>query len=208
MEQMVQNRIVRHLKNKLETEARQHLAKIQELIDHYHQIPFIQEYLKKPINPRNNEENKWLTFYKRTLAKRDEIVQYLLHDILERAIQKSSSSKSSWGENLEDIQREFQRADDFPYLEMPYGWSIHFILNMEKLDYRMINPLLNKVGWFDVDKLYGIDYTDQINKTIQFRVSKSRFFETLISELRQIPVVREREDIFNQMSELFNTSIF
>ena len=192
------------VKNTLESVARHDLAKVQKLIDDYHKIPFIQEYLKKPVNPRNNQENKWLTFYKRTLVKRDEIVQYLLHDILKRAIRKSSSSKLSWGKGMEDWQLEFERADDFPYLEMPYGWSIEYILNMEKLDYNMINPLLNKVNWIDVEKLYGQSYTAEINATIQFRVSKSNFFERLITELESIPVVRERIIIFKEMSELFN----
>lgn len=192
------------VKNQLEAEAKGHLTQVQTLLDHYHTLSFIEEYNSKPSTPRSNEERKLVTFYRRTILKRDEIVQYLLHDILTRAIEKSSSSKSSWPNALAKMEREMERHDDFPYLEMPYGWDIIYVLNMEKLDYRMINPLLNKIGWMDTEKLYGLNYTDEINVTFERRIGKSNFFDRLIDELKEIPVVQERLEIFQEMSELFD----
>ncbi|WP_406823961.1 hypothetical protein [Pedobacter sp. KACC 23697] len=192
------------VKNNLESKAKGHLQQIQSLLEHYYQQPFIMEYRSKPTTPRNNLERKLLTFYRRTVDKKEEIVEYLLNGILVRALEKSAPGyKRDWGEGLEELSRQFEEHDDFPYLEQPYVFDFNYHLNMEKLDYRLINPLLNKFGYMEQDAYKLGRYTKAINDGFEKRIRPKLFFPSLLNDLAELPVIGKRWEIFKEMEFLF-----
>jgi len=192
------------VKNNLETKAKGHLQQTQTLLKHYYEQPFIIEYSSKPTTPRNNLERKLLTFYKRTVEKKEEIIDYLLNGILNRALEKSAPGyKKDWGEGLEELSKQFENHDDFPYLEQSYGFDFNYHLNREKLDYRMINPLLNKFGYMEQNAHKIGKYTKQIDDGFEKRIRPKLFFSSLLDQLDDLPVIGKRMEIFKEMEFLF-----
>lgn len=191
------------IKNYLESEVKKHLAEVQKLLDHYNQLEFIQEYKSQPCSPRNNEQRKLLTFYKRALEKKEEIIDYLLIGIYDRAIEKSSSfNQRNYGADLEEFEKELERHSDFPYLEYRYASNFTYHLNMAKLDYRLINPLLNKLSWIPQNSYYEKEYTEEIEKHITKVFKPNHFFDTLIADLEKLPIIKQRVEVFKEMREL------
>lgn len=166
---------------------------------------FIKGYKNSPSTPRNSEQRKLLTFYKRTLAKKEEIVNYLLFGVLEKAYSRAAPGLSSpFAIEFKELETEMNRHEDFPYLEMRYGFEIKYILNLGKLDYRLINPLRNKLDWMNQHLVHLADYTSQVDQHLQSKIHAKPFFSSLISELEAIPVVRNRKVMFEEMEKLFN----
>jgi hypothetical protein len=188
----------------LEMQAKKHLKEIDDLLNHYHTLTFIIKYRIEPQTPRNNEERKNLDFYKRTLAKKEEIIEYLLKGILNRAIEKSApGEKRNWGPALRDMQVEMEKHDDFPYMELQYGESYRYAISMDKLDYRKINPLINKLGWLGRSHHAIGKYTPAINKEFKSKIKTDYFFQQTIEKLERLPIIRERLKMFQEMEFMF-----
>jgi hypothetical protein len=192
------------VKNQLEAEAKKHLKQINDLLNYYGTLPFIIKYKTEPTAPRNNEERKQLEFYKRTLVKKEQIIAYLLDGILDRALEKSATVvRSEWGENLKDIMAEIEKSEDFPYLDFIYGLEYKHALDMERLDFRQINPLKNKFQWIDKALLEASSYTSEIDEGFERHILPVIFFSEMIVKLKDIPIVKDRLSIFEEMDDLF-----
>lgn len=192
------------IKNLLEAEAKQHLKEVEDLLNFYGTLPFIIKYKTEPAIPRSNEERKHLEFYKRAIQKKEQIIDYLLDGILDRALEKSAPIiKSELGDGLKDIMSEMERSEDFPYLEFQYGLKYVYTLNMERLDFRLINPLKNKIQWYNSALHNASSYTPEINSEIELNIRPGVFFKDLIAKLKDIPMVKDRLDMFQEMDYLF-----
>ncbi|MDQ1150505.1 hypothetical protein [Sphingobacterium zeae] len=192
-----------NIKNILEQQARKHLSKVEEILAFYKTQPFIIKYIADPVKPGNNHERMQLEFYKRANAKKEEIVEYILRGLLYRAKEKSVKNRSS---RLESISKIFEQVDfheDFPYTELlSHTNKVVYDLNLERIDYRLINPLRNKVAYIDPKHFNSHNYTQTINIGFEKKIKPGHFFERLLQCLKGLPLIEERKEIFKEMQYL------
>lgn len=74
---------------------------------------------------------------------------------------------------------------------------------MEKLDYRRINVIRNKLNYVDLKLDDTKGYTKEITDSILKNVNPKTLLADLKVDLNLVPVVKDRKDIFVEMEELF-----
>ncbi|TCC98827.1 hypothetical protein [Pedobacter hiemivivus] len=192
-------------KNKLERNVKSDLKQVNDLLKFYEGLDFIKEFNAEAIKPRSQEEKAQLVFYQRTLGKRDEIVDYLTSGMGKRAIVKSGSSYEPFrSESTKELELQLEYHADYPYMEMMFQVkSIRYAINMNRLDYRMINLLWTKIQWSNAAFNGRYTYDKAFNKEIQRKVKPRPFFEHLLDSLKSLPIIKGRMDIFLELRALF-----
>ena len=192
------------IKNALEAQAKAHLRQVEDILNFYSTLDFIRKYIAEPISPRSNEERKQLDFYKRANQKKAEIITYLLDGILHRALDKASPGwKPERPAGTTHIFEEMEKHEDFPYMEFQYSLDFSYGLSLQKLDFRLISPLINKMDWLESKHLHQTEYTKEINDYIETYVIHEHFFDQLLLDLDSLPVIRKRKMMFEEMTFLF-----
>lgn len=191
------------IKNRLEIQARQHLNQVEQIIDFYLTLPYIIKFRIDAVKPTNNTERKQLEFYKRCMEKKNEIVNFILNIIPYRARELSIKKKVNLPQGLEDIYEQIDYHNNFPYTELLDRYRYVYGLNLEKLDYRLINPLHNKKFWIDENLWQHTTYTTPVNKGFQQKIKAEPFFSTMILSLKELPFSQNREEIFLELCYLF-----
>lgn len=192
------------IKSRLEQQARKHLIQVEDILDFYQTLPFIIKFQSEPSKPTSNDERMQLEFYKRAIAKKNEIIEYIIHGSLRKAKEKSVLTKSERPENLKEMYEQFDFHEDFPYTELLYPTrKMVYALSLEKIDFRLINPLRNKMEWIDQKYFDAKEYTQVINAGFTKKIKAIAFFDVLLLCLRGLPVIKEREQIFLEMEYLF-----
>ncbi len=184
------------------------LAAVDELLNHYNSIPFIEEYTLKRSQPRNHQQRTILEFYNRTLKKRGEIVDYLLYKIDARSIEKAKEAEDKWdsSKKVARYMQEYQLHKDFPYRDevvdfkrMDFAYKINF----QKIDYRKINLIANKSFSIrlDVDRDKG--YTKKFYRIVN-RLPLKQILKNTIGIVKDTPILNERLPIFKELNSLYN----
>lgn len=191
----------------LEKQVKIDLKKVQDLIEFYQALPFIAEFLIEPQVPRNHEAKTQLVFYQRAVAKKDEIVDYLLKGIYKRALDRSSRNYISYrSEQTKESELAIESHFDFPYTEvMLLKKGFKYALNMSRIDYTKINVLWTKLGYSSAAFEGEYAYTPQINKALRQAVKPRILFDELLEDLRHLPIIRHRKDLFIELKALFLT---
>ncbi len=196
------------IKHKIELEktTKNDLLKIEELINHYESKEFIKQHNIRGGLPRNHEDNTVLVFYKRTLKKRKEILDYLLYKLESRAIEKSKPQENYKlkGLDLTEFDSKFAIHYDYPYKDFIYnenGW--YYEIDFEKLDYRKINPLRNKTFSLKINSDFSNGYTEQLKKEIEKHFNSNTYLRYIINKIKTIPIINKREAIFLELNELY-----
>ncbi len=195
-------------KLRLENKAKADLLEIDALVSHYHELPFIKRYNEEPQTPRNHRDAMYLEFYRRTLAKRKEVLDYLLQKC-EEISYKNSKPKTDYDENFRSSQtwKEMEVHQDWPYTEVVLGhkhW--HYGINWERLDYRRINTVKNKYRYFRFTSNAHHGYTKAFKKEILEKFSQAKALQLLsetITKVKRLPVLRKRTKIFQSLKSLY-----
>lgn len=192
-------------KSKLEKQVKMDLKQITDLISFYETLSFIKEFKAEYIKPRSQEEKAQLVFYQRTLVKRDEIVSYLTDGVGKRAIEKSKTDYESYrSESGKTIELQLEFHADYPYTDMIFQTkSFVYGLDIHKLDYRKINLLWTKIQWSSAALNGQYTYDKVFNDEIQRKIKPKAFFAQLLIDLKSLPIIRRRIDIFIEMQALF-----
>jgi len=195
-------------KYELEEVVKFDLTNINQLIKEYESTDFIQRYIKSDENPRNHQEKTLCVFYKRTLNKRNEIIDYYLYKLNERAIEKSKT-------NLNPLKhldlKNYETHLDFPYkdyiIEFTPKLSYKYEINYKKLDFKQIDSFYHKIYLTGI-----VDYqnksNDQViielesNKEIEEKLKNE--FNRIINRIDRYNILKPRKVIFEELKSLFN----
>jgi hypothetical protein len=194
------------IKLSLEADAKKQIHLIEVLLDHYKQLPIIIKNSIDPEKPRNHDERMQLEFYKRTITKKENIVQYLTSGALDaRAIDKAAVGfKEYHSEGTKDVEKQIMYHTDFPYSDFLINNNkVEFGIDFEKLDYRLINTIRNKRSWVkgDYDRVGG--YSKKFNKALKSSIDPKKFFKGLMKDLKSVPIVANRQPMFKELKALF-----
>ncbi len=181
---------LRLLKKNVET----HLKESNDLIKHYEGLAIVQDFLKKRSVKKNHEAKTILDFYIRCLAERQEILNYYLHGVRDRAIVKSY--KKLIPVSIADI---FESFKDYPYYTSLKN-------NVYTIDYRKIDCVSHRlIDVYNIDylkNLYTKDKTKFYHKYFRHRTSKE-IFNNIFIHLDVLPNLNNRKPIFEELEKLY-----
>lgn len=189
----------------LEKQVRLDLKMVQEIIEFYKTLPFIAQFILEPQLPRNHEAKTQLVFYQRALAKKDEIVDYLANGIYRRALERSSRNYFRYrNEYTKESELIVESHFDFPYTEvilLKKGFK--YAIDMSKIDYTKINVLWTKLDFSPAALKGEYAYSKTINNEIQKTVRPRKLFDELLEDLKHLPIIKHRRDLFLELKSLF-----
>ncbi len=198
----------------LEKEVKKDLLELNNLLEHYNSLEFIKGYNTNLTNPRNQEEKTILEFYCRTIKKKELILEYLIMEIEAIALEKSKpESKRSIEEDKkhEVLYKLIKRKRDFPYKDPVTKFShkgnkFNYEIDFEKLDYRIINPIKNKIGLFPFKSDLTKGYTEEIKRELLINYKK-KYSDTHLNyicwKLAELPTNKCRQKIFEELRSLY-----
>jgi hypothetical protein len=199
-------------KLRLEERAKKDLDDIDRLLSDYRQEEFIARYEEQHITPRNHRERTLLEFYKRTIEKRNEILNYLVHKVDDLAIERSELKHIRFEREHLDSEalKKMYVQNDFPYTDFIFSenkWEIG--IDWVKLDYRKIDLLRHKARFFQFESSISNGYSTQIKKEIAKRFTKNKAQQLLNNIVRQVellPVLKNRKKIFQSLKSLYKSN--
>lgn len=192
------------LKKQLLAQAQSDMQKVAELIDTYEKIPVIQEInASQRSSPRNHEERTIHEFYQRTLKKREEIQNYLASEIDEISIRYASKSYKEMIRRSGMNQGMLSKNINFPYMDLVvYDYKFDFEVDFEMLDHSKINPYKNKMAVFKFDNDIRTTPSAVLDQEIADKLDAEKMMGELVDQLKRIPRVNGRAEIFDEMNTL------
>ncbi|MEP1033466.1 hypothetical protein [Ekhidna sp.] len=191
-------------KAKLELEIKKDLQIINDLLKDYEKEDFIKRLKKKDHRPRNHNERTIHDFYQRVLALRETILDYLVNGVEERAIINSESKSKYDDPKMDELMSSFKDHSDYPYrdliINLTGGWS--YRLDLEKLDWRKINPYRNKSNVFSFKSDISNPKARKFDRMLLKEVDGANRLRYLHQEIRNLPL-QNRAKIFKELRTLY-----
>lgn len=175
------------------------LRNLSEIILKYEQIEFIQSYKQKKIVPRNQKQRMFLEFYERCLKEKNEIINYLINGIDQRAIENSKIEVLGLTGSL------ISSLNDRPY-------KYNNIRNQNYYDFDNIDEFRHRLDYTDVllrdvssyKVLYERDKKDQFYEKLSKVLSPKDIFTRLSSEYKTLPHLNDRLEIINELKTIYD----
>lgn len=190
------------IKEYLERRTKFYLKKVEKIIADYEQLNFIAAYIEKGEKPRNHEQKTQADFYERAIKKKNEILLYYFNKLPDRAIDLARLDIDAYKKELDTLFPRIFLHNNFPFLDfMVFGNDWDWDINIERIDYKKINPLRNKyslIGCFQYS-----EYCEKVDKVIKQKVKESEYLNILITKILDLPVIKDRLDIFRELKNLF-----
>lgn len=196
-------------KRELEKEAKKDLFKVRELLDFYKSKEYIKIYEEEERKPRNQYEKTILVFFKRCLKKNDAIVNYLIYEVDEIAIDQSRASKTKLqGEHFDKAEKHLK----YPYKDfiLPIADGMYdYEVDLSLLDYREINPYRHKVQYipFNRNNLHQRNKS-QLDGLLIKNLDVCKSLNEILDQVRLIPFLKRRISIFKEMKILANKRLW
>ncbi|MGO4876568.1 hypothetical protein ACEN2P_08200 [Pedobacter psychrotolerans] len=189
--------------DRLMKSSAEHLQIVSDLILEYEALPFTNDVLKGlRANGRNQAEYTEEIFYQRAKDKMDLIQDYIDNKVLDVAIYNSGEFYQHWKERHQGAAF-IDKLHDFPYLDAMFRQGkLDIELDMEAIDFRKINPYKNKMLVFQFQHDIRTASHRELDQEITDRINIKRAMNKLCSEVRKIPVLNERKDIFDELNNL------
>ncbi|MGM0480144.1 MAG: hypothetical protein ACQERC_13055 [Bacteroidota bacterium] len=181
------------LRRKIET----HLKEMNDLINHYESLPEVKFFLKEG----SIKGNTIIHFYKRSLKKRQEIINHYLHTSYDRAIEKCIPDHPVF-----KVLRAFSIEKDYPYLS--WWWEL-----IDKHDYRKIDcyshryPNMYLDEFAEFKNLY-LNNKPGFYKRVFQKKSTNAIFKNIFKSLGELPIHNTRLQVFKELELLFKKELW
>lgn len=195
-------------KIQLEHEVKKDLSQVSTLIKFYEEDNFIKNVITKKLSPRSQLQRTKLNFYKRTVAKKEAILNYWFTKLEDRALEKAERVYSEALSDNPHWQKVFQSMNDFPYREIIWNKNYVHQIDLEKLDYRLINPLKHKHLVFPFKSPIDRGYSRDSDKEVHQRLKGLERLKKLHEKLIELPVIKTRSTIFSELIELYKKKLW
>jgi hypothetical protein len=173
------------------------LGDITELINQYESKDCVKKFILKNEIPKSHEEKILVTFYKRCVVGRSEIINYQLYDLKRRVLSKSSPTARLF------LGTIFNDRYDRPYHFAGYDARRYFDSQCIHLGPHRFEEFYQDEA-NDFEKLY--DYNKGKFYIEYFkRHSKHQHFRDLLSYLKRLPLKNDRTRIFKELVRLFKS---
>lgn len=193
-------------KQKLESQARQDLTKLEQLINYYENESPIKKLIAEKETPRNQGEYGRHAFYQRTLAKKLLVSNYIATDMENLALKKCEPAHREYQRSVGSMPDYVEKYQDFPYMDfMVNAYKPDVGLDLEKLDFERINPLRNKIFAHQFKSDYSQGYTPAINQELLDDVQPEPMLDSILAKVNRIPMICGRIAIFRELKDLFMT---
>tara|TARA_A100000171_G_C2138699_1_gene152693 strand:+ start:3512 stop:5278 length:1767 start_codon:yes stop_codon:yes gene_type:complete len=190
------DKVPKHQLNLLLPNVKDDLKEINELIKHYEEQPEVQKFLQDRETGRNHGTKRLLDFYVRCLKERQDILDYYLDGVYERAIDRSRAKIFSFA--AFDIVDSWR---DYPY-ETGRG-AFGRTMDHRKIDcisHRIMDMYIDEIPEFE--NLYKHD-KEKFYRVLFKRKSRDEIFESIFFNLEHIPLTKDRKPIFHELKKLF-----
>lgn len=180
-------------------EVESHLNYFNDLIQHYESLSEVKDLLNEGKRSEYSESRTIIHFYSRCLEERQAILNYYLHGMYTRALQKSRHEKGS-------LFATMTLLSDFNHRPYEFGRSVFG----RNYDYRILdcsthrlilsNVAMNK--YMDFRKLYKSDKEKFYEDYFELR-GVEKIFKSIDRNLALLPVSPARKNIFEELKRFF-----
>lgn len=187
---------------RIEKMVKSDLSEINELIKRYESQEYITRFLKKNENPRSHEEKILHDYYKRCLAEREIMIEYLLNGIGPRALVSMQAIEGILG-SMADFGRQLR--------ERPYWFWSPF--KEGYFDSAKIDDFWHRVRVFpmpDEEAAFLLYKKDKAQFYRRFfkQHSVPKVFQFIHFYLHQLPINEVRKPIFTELQKLFKSRMY
>ena len=193
------------LRSQFATPAIAELAQLDDLLAYYENESEIASVIRNAETPRYHK-GYWLkAFYERTLKKRDQIVAYLDNHIKSIVLRFSRPGyRENWYGQSGASEGLMELREKYPYRDIVIeNYKLALAVDMERLDWRKVNPVRNKVFVHTFQADYAHGYTDDINQEILNGINADDLLDKINEKLKNFPLIKKRKDIFDELKLLF-----
>lgn len=176
----------------LEKKAKDDLKAIDKLICNYEKEKCVMVFKVEKQNPRNQTERIFIDFYKRCINEKEKIVNFLINDIDEKAINLCT----------DDAKKYFYHS-----IRKPYTFEkgkIEFY-DCDKID-KCEHKFSRKVEYKEKQKLKHL-YSNKNYGKFYFKLKKylsfKKVFANIFEKISEIPKLKDRLDIVCELEVLF-----
>jgi hypothetical protein len=183
----------------IETLPREHYKKL--LADANNDLRTITELIKwyegKQTFLRSTQQNMINDFYKRCLNARDEILDYIIYKIKNKALLEAQPKLASGFQNIIDLHKKFIWPYEFrrPYFEHYYDCR-----KLDKVGHRIQNYTMETGE--EMEELYNLNKLKFYKKYFKDNSIDSIFSE-IKNYLSNLPLSNKRDEIFKELNKTF-----
>ena len=198
------------LKEILVKQTDEDLKALDNVMDYYKEHPKTKPIIEGKESSRHHQAYGMMEFYKRTQDKRAIIIDYRDNQLNNFVLSKSRPGFRSFSQ-LPEAQQSgpMELKEKYPYLDFVINdYKIAFVLDLEKLDWRLLNPVRNKIFAHTFTADYSQGYTTDIKKEILEDLDTGLLLDRLVEKIKGLPKVMGRTEIFEELRDLFNLGKF
>uniref|UniRef100_UPI00404778A4 hypothetical protein n=1 Tax=Roseivirga sp. TaxID=1964215 RepID=UPI00404778A4 len=197
----------------IEKEAKSDLNKVESVLSFYRKMGFIKSYEESEIRPRNQDQKTILTFYKRALKKYNEILDYIINDLDQVAIDDSRHTKRSRKDDkLADLFAKTDKHLMYPYKDLIISYpnaKYDYEVDLSLIDHRLISKFKHKVPYLPFNlSLISSENEDVLNSELLENLKPLQSLEDLIQQVEVNPFLESRLELFNELKVLASQSLW